>query len=78
MKNDDWIRPLLLVLGVAGMFLVSTGIAVAMARDGLVTWTDAHGAVRALSTCSTILVALVGVTHALERRKKERKPSGRE
>ena len=77
MNDEDLIRPILLVLGVASMFLISTSIAVAMARDGLVLWTDANYAVRGLSIFSTVMVALVGLGRTLGRKRGDEEPTDR-
>ena len=63
MKNEDLIGGILWILGVATVFLVTTAVAVAMARDGLVLWDDARDAVRGLSIFSTILVGAVVLIH---------------
>jgi hypothetical protein len=58
-KNEDLIGGILWILGVATVFLLTSAVAVAMARDGLVLWEDAREAVRTLSIFSTILVGAV-------------------
>jgi hypothetical protein len=71
-KDEDFIRPVLLVLGIACMFLVSSSIAAAMARDGLVPWADAHNAVRGLCVFSTVMVALVALGRMFDKKRAER------
>jgi hypothetical protein len=58
-KNEDLIGGILWILGVATVFLITSAVAVAMARDGLVLWEDAREVVRTLSVFSTILVGAV-------------------
>jgi hypothetical protein len=62
-QNEDLIGGILWVLGVATVFLVTTAVAVTMARDGLVLWDDARDAVCSLSTFSTIPVGVVVLVH---------------
>ena len=71
MTNEDLLSGVLWLLGVATVFLISTAVAMAAARDGLVLWHEASDAVRALSTVATILVAAVGVIHMKSGRAKK-------
>ena len=71
MKNDDLLSGVLWLLGVATVFLISTAVAMAAARDGLVLWHEASAAVRALSTISTMMVAAVAVIHMKNGRAKK-------
>jgi hypothetical protein len=70
-KNDDLLSGVLWLLGVATVFLISTAVAMAAARDGLVLWHEASAAVRALSTISTMIVAAVAVIHMKSGRAKK-------
>lgn len=63
MRNEDLIGGILWILGVATVFLVTTAVAVAMARDGLVLWEEAREAVRTMSIFSTVLVGAVVLIH---------------
>ncbi|MGH9322984.1 MAG: hypothetical protein ACRD21_14165 [Vicinamibacteria bacterium] len=63
MKNEDLLSAILWLLGVATVFLLTTAVAMAMARDGLVLWEQAAAAVRALSTICTMMVAVVALVH---------------
>jgi len=67
-KEKDLIGGCVLILAVATIYLVMTGIAIAMARDGLVLWQDASDAVEALSTFATLMVGAVVLAHATARR----------
>jgi hypothetical protein len=71
LKNDDLLSGVLWLLGVATVFLISTAVAMAAARDGLVLWHEASAAVRALSTISTLMVAAVAVIHMKSGRAKK-------
>jgi hypothetical protein len=63
LKNDDLLSGILWLLGVATVFLISTAVAMAAARDGLVLWHEASAAVRALSMICTLMVAGVALIH---------------
>jgi hypothetical protein len=63
-KEKDVIGGCVLILAVATIYLVMTGVAIAMARDGLVLWQDASEAVEVLSTFATLMVGAVVVAHA--------------
>ena len=62
-----------LILAVATIYLLMTGIAIAMARDGLVLWQDASDAVEVLSTFATLMVGAVVLAHATSTRAKPEK-----
>lgn len=68
MKEKDLIRGCVLILAVATIYLIMAGIAIAMARDGLVLWQDASDAVEVLSTLATLMVGAVVLAHATARR----------
>lgn len=63
----------MLILAVATIYLLITGVAVAMARDGLVLWQDASDAVEVLSTFATLMVGAVALAHTTGRRAKPEK-----
>jgi len=63
-KEKDVIGGCVLILAVATIYLLMTGIAIAMARDGLVLWQDASDAVKVISTFATLLVGAVVLAHA--------------
>lgn len=63
----------MLILAVATIYLLMTGVAIAMARDGLVLWEDASDAVEALSTFATLMVGAVVLAHTTGRRAKSEK-----
>ncbi len=63
----------MLILAVATIYLLMTGIAIAMARDGLVLWQDASDAVEVLSTFATLMVGAVVLAHATSTRAKPEK-----
>lgn len=63
----------MLILAVATIYLVMTGIAIAMARDGLVLWQDASDAVEVLSTFATLMVGAVVLAHVTNGRVKAEK-----
>lgn len=75
MSNENLVSGILWLLGVATVFLLTTAVAMAMARDGVVLWDDATDAVRALSTLCTMMVGAVGVVHVMSGRTKR---SGKE
>lgn len=54
----------MLILAVATIYLLMTGVAIAMARDGLVLWQDASDVVEVLSTFATLMVGAVVLAHA--------------
>ena len=64
MKEKDLIGGCVLILAVATIYLLMTGIAIAMARDGLVPWQDASDAVKVLSTFATLMVGAVVLAQA--------------
>lgn len=68
MKEKDLIGGCVLILAVATVYLVMTGIAIAMARDGLVLWQDASDAVEALSTFATLMVGAVVLAYVTSSR----------
>ena len=68
MKEKDLIGGCVLILAVATIYLLMTGIAIAMARDGLVLWQDASDAVEMLSTFATLMVGAVVLAHATSSR----------
>jgi len=70
-KNEDLLSGVLWLLGVATVFLISTAVAMAAARDGIVLWHEASEAVRALSAIATMIVAAVGVIHMKNGRAKK-------
>ena len=63
MKDEDLISGSLLILAVATIYLILTGLAVAMAREGFVLWTQAKDWVQSLSTFSTLVVGAVVFVH---------------
>jgi hypothetical protein len=63
LKNEDLLSAILWLLGLATVFLLTTAVALAMARDGLVLWDQATSAVQALSTICTMMVAVVAIVH---------------
>jgi len=67
-KEKDLIGGCVLILAVATIYLVMTGIAIAMARDGLVLWQDASDAVEALSTFATLMVGAVVLAYVTSSR----------
>ena len=64
MQEKDVIGGCVLILAVATIYLLMTGIAIAMARDGLMLWQDASDAVEVLSTFATLMVGGVVLAHA--------------
>ena len=72
MQEKDVIGGCVLILAVATIYLLMTGIAIAMARDGLVLWQDASDAVEVISTFATLMVGAVVLAHAT-RAKPEKK-----
>lgn len=70
MSNENLVSGILWLLAVATVFLLTTAIAMAMARDGVVLWDDATDAVRALSTLCTMMVGAVVVVHVMSGRRK--------
>ncbi len=64
MKEKDLISGCVLILAVATIYLLMTGIAIAMARDGIVLWLDASDAVEVISTFATLMVGAVVLAHA--------------
>ncbi len=73
MKDKDLVGGCVLILAVATIYLLMTGIAIAMARDGLLLWQDASDAVEALSTFATLMVGAVVLAHATNFRAKAEK-----
>ncbi len=73
MKEKDLIGGCVLILAVATIYLLMTGIAIAMARDGLVLWQDASDAVEVISTFATLMVGAVVLAHATSSRAKTEK-----
>ena len=73
MKDKDLIGGCVLILAVATIYLVMTGIAIAMARDGLVLWQDASDAVEVLSTFASLMVGAVVLAHTTSSRAKAEK-----
>lgn len=73
MKDKDLVGGCVLILAVATIYLLMTGVAVAMARDGLVLWQDASDAVEVLSTFATLMVGAVALAHTTGRRAKPEK-----
>jgi hypothetical protein len=69
-KDKDLVGGCVLILAVATIYLLMTGIAIAMARDGLVLWQDASDAVEVLSTFATLMVGAVVLAHATGARAK--------
>ena len=69
MKDKDLVGGCVLILAVATIYLLMTGVAIAMARDGLVLWEDASDAVEALSTFATLMVGAVVLAHTTGRRR---------
>ncbi len=63
----------MLILAVATIYLLMTGIAIAMARDGLVLWQDASDAVEVISTFATLMVGAVVLAYATSTRAKTEK-----
>ncbi|GMR22074.1 MAG: hypothetical protein BMS9Abin37_0402 [Acidobacteriota bacterium] len=63
MKEKELIGGCVLILAVATIYLLMTGIAIAMARDGLVLWQDASDTVEVLSTFATLMVGAVVLAH---------------
>jgi hypothetical protein len=72
-KDKDLVGGCVLILAVATIYLLMTGIAIAMARDGLVLWQDASDAVEMLSTFATLTVGAVVLAHATGSRAKPEK-----
>ena len=64
MKDEDLVGGCVLILAVATIYLLMTGVAIAMARDGLVLWEDASAAVESISTFATLTVGAVVIAHA--------------
>ena len=73
MQEKDVIGGCVLILAVATIYLLLTGIAIAMARDGLVLWQDASDAVEVISTFATLMVGAVVLAHATGTRAKPEK-----
>ncbi len=63
MKDEDLVSGCVLILAVATVYLLMAGVAIAMARDGLVLWDDASAAVEAISTFATLTVGAVVIAH---------------
>ena len=63
MKDEDLVSGCVLILAVATIYLLMAGVAIAMARDGLVLWDDASAAVEAISTFATLTVGAVVIAH---------------
>ena len=59
MKDEDLVSGCVLILAVATVYLLMAGVAIAMARDGLVLWEEASAAVEAISTFATLTVGAV-------------------
>jgi len=72
-QEKDVIGGCVLILAVATTYLLITGIAIAMARDGLVLWQDASDAVEVISTFATLMVGAVVLAHATGARAKPEK-----
>ncbi len=72
-KDKDLIAGCVLILAVTTIYLLMTGVAIAMARDGLVLWQDASDAVEVISTFATLLVGAVVLAHATSSRAKTEK-----
>ena len=70
MKDKDLVGGSVLILAVATIYLLMTGIAIAMARDGLVLWQDASDAVEVISTFATLMVGAVVLAYATRPRAK--------
>ena len=70
MKEKDAVGGCVLILAVATIYLLMTGIAIAMARDGLVLSQDASDAVEVISTFATLMVGAVVLAHVTAARAK--------
>ncbi len=73
MKDEDLVSGCVLILAVATIYLLMAGVAIAMARDGLVLWEDASAAVEAISTFATLTVGAVVIAHSTGGRAKAEK-----
>lgn len=73
MTDKDLVGGCVLILAVATIYLLMTGVAVAMARDGLVLWEDASDAVEAISTFATLMVGAVVIAHSTSGRPRTEK-----
>jgi len=63
-KDEDLVSGSVLILAVATVYLLMAGVAIAMARDGLVLWEDASAAVEAISTFAALAVGAVVIAHS--------------
>ena len=75
MNDEDLVSGCVLILAVATIYLLMAGVAIAMARDGLVLWEDASAAVEAISTFATLTVGAVVIAHSTSGRAKAEKKS---
>ncbi len=73
MKDEDLVSGCVLILAVATIYLLMAGVAIAMARDGLVLWEDASAAVETISTFATLTVGAVVIAHSTSGRAKAQK-----
>ncbi len=73
MKDEDLVSGCVLILAVATVYLLMAGVAIAMARDGLVLWEEASAAVEAISTFATLTVGAVVIAHTTAGRAKAEK-----
>ena len=73
MKDEDLVSGCVLILAVATIYLLMAGVAIAMARDGLVLWEDASAAVETISTFATLTVGAVVIAHSTSGRANARR-----
>ena len=71
MKDDGLVGSFVMILSVATIYLLMAGVAIAMARDGLVLWADASDAVELLSMFATFAVCAVVFVQAVRPAAKE-------